>query len=47
MVYGSFEKFFDEVAEDSENELTKQKYFGYLKTATTKEIVDRLEKTLK
>ena len=36
LVYGSFEKFFDEVVDDSEVDLSKQKYFGYLKSASTK-----------
>lgn len=47
LAYGSFEKFFDEVVDDSEVDLSKQKYFGYLKSASTKEIFDRLEKILK
>ena len=36
LAYGSFEKFFDEVVDDSEIDLMKQKYFGYLKSASTK-----------
>lgn len=47
LVYGSFEKFFDEVVDDSEIQLNKQKYFGYLKSAPTKEITDRLDKILR
>lgn len=47
LVYGSFETFFDEVVDEDVLELSKQKYFRYLKTASTRELTDRLDRILR
>ena len=46
-MYGSFEAFFDEVVDEDVLDINRQKYFCYLKNASTRELTDRLERILK
>ena len=47
LVYGSFEAFFDEVVDEDVLDINKQKYFCYLRNASTRELTDRLDRILR